>query len=157
MRLCARRSHGARRSACRKACALPRSGTEQATVRMRAMLAQALFISFAVALGCLALLLSRFGRAVLDRPNERSLHQHPVPRTGGVAVVIGAAAAMAIGAQELWLPFGLAGALAAVSFIDDLRSLPTSLRLACHLAAAGLICWYLLSPMHPLALAVLVL
>ena len=76
------------------------------------MLEQALFISFAVALGCLALLLSRFGRAVLDRPNERSLHQHPVPRTGGVAVAAGAALAVAIGARELWLPFSLAAALA---------------------------------------------
>jgi UDP-N-acetylmuramyl pentapeptide phosphotransferase/UDP-N-acetylglucosamine-1-phosphate transferase len=123
---------------------------------MRAMLAQAVVVSFVVSLAFLALLMSRFARAALDRPNERSLHQHPVPRTGGLALAAGAGAAVALCAPQLWLPFLLAAALAAVSFIDDLRSLPSSLRFACHFAAAAFLCWYLLSPMHPVALAALV-
>ena len=122
---------------------------------MRAMLAQAVVLSFVTSLACLLLLLRRFGQSALDTPNERSLHQRPVPRTGGIAVLAGAATAFALGVQELWLPFGLALLLAALSFVDDLRGLPAALRLAAHFAAAGALVWYLLSPMSLLALAVL--
>lgn len=91
----------------------------------------------------------------LDRPNERSLHERPVPRTGGIAVVIGALTSLAFGANALWLPITLALALAAVSFVDDLRGLPTAARLAAHLGAAAVFVWYVLSPMHLVALAAL--
>jgi UDP-N-acetylmuramyl pentapeptide phosphotransferase/UDP-N-acetylglucosamine-1-phosphate transferase len=122
---------------------------------MRAMLAQAVVLSFAVSLACLMLLLWRFGRAALDRPNERSLHTQPVPRTGGIAILAGAATSLALGTAELWLPLALAFALAAVSFADDLAGLPTAARLAAHAAAAGALVWYVLSPMNPAALLVL--
>jgi hypothetical protein len=35
------------------------------------------------------LLLSRFAQFALDEPNARSLHEKPVPRTGGIAVLAG--------------------------------------------------------------------
>jgi UDP-N-acetylmuramyl pentapeptide phosphotransferase/UDP-N-acetylglucosamine-1-phosphate transferase len=124
---------------------------------MHAMLAQTVVVAFVVSLAAAALLLSRFGRAALDRPNERSLHRRPVPRTGGVAMIAGAGCAIALNAGELWPAMLPALVLAAVSFVDDLRSLPAALRLACHFAAAGFVCWYLLSPMHPAELALLVL
>src|SRR5690349_20324710 len=116
---------------------------------MPPMLAGLAVISFVVAWALIRVLLSRFGRFMLDRPNERSLHERPVPRSGGVAVLAGAAVSLALGAAELWLPLSLALSLAVPSFIDDLRGMPSALRLAIHLAAAGMLVWYLLSPMHP--------
>jgi phospho-N-acetylmuramoyl-pentapeptide-transferase len=112
-------------------------------------------LSFAVTLVGLRLLLTKFGRFALDRPNERSLHEQPVPRTGGIALLAGALTSAAFGVSALWLPIGLAVALAVVSFMDDLRSLPTAMRLAAHLVAAGVLVWYFLSPMHPLELLIL--
>ena len=104
-------------------------------------------VSFAVALVVVQLLLSRYGRFALDRPNERSLHERPVPRTGGIAVLAGGATALAFGASVLWVPLLLALCLAAISLVDDLRSLPVGARLAAHLLAAGVLVWYVLSPM----------
>ena len=114
-------------------------------------------LSFAVAFGAIRVLLARFGRLALDQPNERSLHERPVPRTGGIALLLGSSAALGLGAAELWLPFAIAFGLAACSFLDDLRGMPTAARLFAHFAAAGGFAWVLLSPMHPAALAALVL
>jgi UDP-N-acetylmuramyl pentapeptide phosphotransferase/UDP-N-acetylglucosamine-1-phosphate transferase len=114
-------------------------------------------LSFAVAAALAWLLATRLARFALDQPNERSLHARPVPRTGGLAVLAGITAATAAFATGLWLPLGLALALAAISLADDLRPLPTGLRLAAHLGAAGFLAWFLLSPMHPLELALIAL
>jgi len=121
------------------------------------MLAAVAVLSFVVAYAAARVLLTRFGRFALDRPNERSLHQSPVPRTGGIAVLAGAAVALAFGAAEIWLPLVLALALAVVSFLDDLRGMPSAVRLAAHVGAAALLVWYLLSPMHPVEMVVLIL
>jgi UDP-GlcNAc:undecaprenyl-phosphate/decaprenyl-phosphate GlcNAc-1-phosphate transferase len=81
------------------------------------------------------LLFPRIARALLDHPNERSLHARPVPRTGGIALAAGlAAAAAAAGRLPAWLVIALA--LAAFSFVDDLRGLPWGVRLAGHFGAA---------------------
>src|SRR5205807_1033022 len=61
---------------------------------------------------------------------------------------LGWRAAHAFGAAELWLPLGLALLLAIVSFADDVKGLPVAARLAAHLAAAGVLVWYLLSPIY---------
>jgi UDP-N-acetylmuramyl pentapeptide phosphotransferase/UDP-N-acetylglucosamine-1-phosphate transferase len=114
-------------------------------------------LAFAVAAALAWLLATRFARFALDQPNARSLHERPVPRTGGVAVLAGIAAATLAFSSGLWLPLGLALALAVVSLIDDLRALPTAIRLAAHLAAAGFLAWFILSPMHPLELALIAL
>jgi UDP-GlcNAc:undecaprenyl-phosphate/decaprenyl-phosphate GlcNAc-1-phosphate transferase len=121
------------------------------------MLGGLAFASFAVTVAGLWLLLGRLRTLALDRPNERSLHERPVPRTGGIALLAGALVSVAFGASELWLALGLAIGLGALSFLDDVRSLATPVRLAAHLAAAGVLAWYVLSPMHPLELAVLAL
>lgn len=88
-----------------------------------------------------------------DVPNERSLHTNVVPRIGGAGMLIGLAGA------SLWLPtmhnlLGIATigylVLFAVSFADDVRSMPIAARLATHsvVAAAWSICvggpWWVL-------------
>jgi UDP-N-acetylmuramyl pentapeptide phosphotransferase/UDP-N-acetylglucosamine-1-phosphate transferase len=60
-------------------------------------------LSFLAAFLLVRLLLSRFARFGLDQPNARSLHEAPVPRTGGIAVLSGAALALAFGAGPVWL------------------------------------------------------
>lgn len=94
--------------------------------------------AFLVALACLQGLLRALPRFALDTPNERSLHRAPVPRTGGIAVLLGAASAFAIGGGAHWLPAVLALALAMVSFVDDLAGVSSGLRLASHLCAAAI-------------------
>src|SRR5687768_1028598 len=121
------------------------------------MLAGTAGLSFVVAFVAVRVLLSRFGRFALDQPNERSLHERPVPRTGGIAVLLGATVSLAFGAAGLWLPMVLALVLAAVSFFDDIRGLPTAVRLALHVGAAAFLVWHVLSPMLAIEMVVLVL
>jgi UDP-GlcNAc:undecaprenyl-phosphate/decaprenyl-phosphate GlcNAc-1-phosphate transferase len=121
------------------------------------MLAGVAVLSFVVAFVAVRVLLSRFGRFALDQPNERSLHERPVPRTGGIAVLLGAASSLAFGAAGLWLPMALALVLAVISFFDDLRGLPTPVRLAAHVGAATFLVWHALSPMLAVEMLVLIL
>jgi UDP-GlcNAc:undecaprenyl-phosphate/decaprenyl-phosphate GlcNAc-1-phosphate transferase len=114
-------------------------------------------VSLFVAAVVARLLVTRFARVALDQPNARSLHERPVPRTGGLAVLAGIGASTAAFGLGLWLPLGLALALAVVSLVDDLRGMPTLLRLGAHLAAAAFLAWFVLSPMNPIALALIVL
>lgn len=104
----------------------------------------------------LAVLL-RFRRVPLDVPNERSLHSRPVPRVGGIGIAAGMAAAIAAGVVRPSLVLLLALVLGALSFLDDLKPLPTGMRLAAHLAAAAALVWYTFGPMDPLGLGLLVL
>jgi UDP-N-acetylmuramyl pentapeptide phosphotransferase/UDP-N-acetylglucosamine-1-phosphate transferase len=95
-------------------------------------------LGFAIALVFLLILLSPPVRGLaLDRPNERSLHSVPVPRTGGIAIMAGAAGSLAFVAGHGQAILMIGFALAAVSFGDDLFGLPSLLRLAAHLAAAA--------------------
>jgi UDP-N-acetylmuramyl pentapeptide phosphotransferase/UDP-N-acetylglucosamine-1-phosphate transferase len=113
-------------------------------------------VSFVVAFIAIRVLLSRFGHLALDRPNERSLHEKPIPRTAGIAVLLGGALSLAFGAAELWAAFSLAGVLAAVSIADDMRGLPAWSRLLAHALAASVLVWYVLSPMDLVPMAVLI-
>jgi UDP-GlcNAc:undecaprenyl-phosphate GlcNAc-1-phosphate transferase len=76
-------------------------------------------------------------RHLSDHPNERSLHVHPRARVGGLGVMAGALplAAWASGAT-LGAVLACAAALALVSLLDDVRSLPIQVRLTAHLGAA---------------------
>ncbi len=70
----------------------------------------------------------------LDKPNERSLHVLPVPRTGGIAIMSGVGAAALLLQTDLTL-MGPAVALAVVSYADDRHALPVVARLALHVLA----------------------
>jgi FlaA1/EpsC-like NDP-sugar epimerase/UDP-N-acetylmuramyl pentapeptide phosphotransferase/UDP-N-acetylglucosamine-1-phosphate transferase len=83
-------------------------------------------------------------RQIIDLPNERSSHTYPTPRGGGLAIV----AITLIGPWLLWKTVGLGswsgfllytlGALlvANVSWLDDLRSLPNSVKFIAHALGA---------------------
>ena len=125
---------------------------------MRAMLALAPLAAFLVALLVAWLLLTPAGRRVaLDAPNERSLHDKPVPRTGGIAIAAGVAVACALAPPGLAVILGVAAALAAVSFADDVLGLPTLARFAMHLAAATAVVVLELRYTEPVLLVLFVL
>jgi UDP-N-acetylmuramyl pentapeptide phosphotransferase/UDP-N-acetylglucosamine-1-phosphate transferase len=104
-----------------------------------------------VALGVSAVVAEWFrrwaiGRRVLDVPNARSSHATPRPVGGGVGIVLGFLAGLAVwitsgGVFSTRAVGGLVGALviATVSFVDDLRPLPAWLRLGVHLLATALL------------------
>ena len=114
-------------------------------------------LSFIVCFALLFALVRRLGHVGLDQPNDRSLHERPVPRTGGIAVMAGVASAFAFGALQLWVPMALALFLAALSFLDDLYTMHSRWRFAAHLAAAVTLVWFVLSPMYYVEMAVLIL
>ena len=85
------------------------------------------------------MLRSRIG-VPLDRPNERSLHSRPIPRSGGVAIMAGTLAAFVL----LPAPMVLAApvlALACVSLADDWCGLPIAVRFFAHAVAAAAFVW----------------
>ena len=100
----------------------------------------ALAVPFALTVALCALLLrTAWRRRLSDHPNERSLHTHPTPRIGGIAIVLAAMPlALALTTPALDILWMLALGLALVSFADDLRSLPIAVRLAAHFAAAAI-------------------
>ena len=82
---------------------------------------------------------SRLSARIMDHPNPRSLHEAPVPRTGGLGLHAGFL--LAAGTLAPALPFALwvaFGALLLISFLDDARGIPTLPRFAAHLAASSL-------------------
>lgn len=94
-------------------------------------------LAFGFSFVCLYVLLSAPARRLaLDRPNERSMHAIPVPRSGGLAIAAGVAGSLAISGGSSQAPLLIALALSALSFLDDMCGLPTILRLAGHLFAA---------------------
>lgn len=88
---------------------------------------------------------------IIDRPNERSSHSSIVLRGGGVIFAVGAvvwagvmAAAGEMEQLMMDMPF-LVGLLlvAGVSFVDDVRPLPDSVRLVVQFGAMFLMFWSL--------------
>ena len=76
---------------------------------------------------------------IIDKPNERSSHIKPVIRGGGIIFPIAVILYFLLNAMHNpWLALAVL-ASGAVSFIDDIRSQPRSLRFGVHLLATGLI------------------
>ena len=72
---------------------------------------------------------------IIDKPNERSSHKQIVLRGGGIIFLIGAWIWSAFfGFQYPWFLIGVT-LVATVSFIDDIRSLPDSVRLVVQFVA----------------------
>lgn len=95
-------------------------------------------VSFALTWIILTIVIRTWADRVLDHPNERSLHQRPVSRMGGIAVAAGIAASVPFVSQAEWWPLWLAGCfLVGISFLDDIVGLPIIGRLLVHFVAAG--------------------
>ena len=93
---------------------------------------------------------------IIDKPNERSSHSTIVLRGGGIIFMLGLwiwAAFTSAGLLNTGLSFGYPWFLAAVtliagvSFVDDIRSLPDSLRLVAQFVAMGLM-FYQMDMLH---------
>ena len=99
-------------------------------------------------------LLPNLRRGLLDQPNARSSHILPTPRGGGLAFVLVASAASAIGwfGAAFFAQSGLPGSqlavaalpllalpLSVVGFLDDRHNLPAGLRYGVQLATALLL------------------
>lgn len=75
---------------------------------------------------------------IIDKPNERSSHSSIVLRGGGIIFLIGAWVwSEFFGFPYPWFLAGLT-LIAGVSFVDDIRSLPDSVRLMAQFASAAL-------------------
>jgi UDP-N-acetylmuramyl pentapeptide phosphotransferase/UDP-N-acetylglucosamine-1-phosphate transferase len=95
-------------------------------------------VSFALTWMVLTIVTRIWSDRILDHPNERSLHQRPVPRVGGVGVASGIAVSVPLISQWEWWPLWLAALiLAGVSFLDDVIGLPIVGRLLVHFVVAG--------------------
>ena len=76
---------------------------------------------------------------IIDKPNERSSHTRIVLRGGGIIFTIGLWIWSAFyGFQSPWL-LAAATLAAGISFVDDIHSLPDSIRLVAQFAAMGLL------------------
>ncbi len=88
---------------------------------------------------------------IIDKPNERSSHSSIVLRGGGIIFLIGLWVwYLGLMVQGEWFMVGnhwalMAGVtlIAGVSFVDDIHSLPDSLRLVVQFAAMALMFWQL--------------
>ena len=82
----------------------------------------------------------RFRRSLpMDVPNQRSLHDTPIPRSGGVGILCGITGGWLLAWPAPLMPLlGLALGLGALSLLDDFCGLPAALRLGAQIAAAAL-------------------
>jgi len=102
--------------------------------------ALACLLAAALATAAIAALLRYARHLPVALPNDRSLHAHPIPRVGGLALWAGFLtialwlAPALPGGTVGWLPSWLA--LLVVSLVDDVRGAKVTLRLAVHVAAA---------------------
>ncbi len=98
-------------------------------------------VAVAVAALSLALLFRHACRLPRALPNERTLHETPVCRVGGLSIAAGFVVALLVsgaglpGGAPAWA--GLT-AIAVVSLVDDWRGVPPPVRLVIHGAAAAL-------------------
>lgn len=84
---------------------------------------------------------------IIDKPNQRSSHSTIVLRGGGIIFLIGAWVWSAFfGFEYPWFLAGLT-LVSGVSFVDDIRSLPDSVRLVAQFAAAAM-AFYQLDILH---------
>lgn len=82
----------------------------------------------------------RLADLVLDVPNDRSLHERPTPRTGGLGLMAAAALALALLGTQPRAIVVPAILLAGLFFIDDVRGLSVVTRFAAQFFAA---IWFL--------------
>ncbi len=83
------------------------------------------------------ILRGKLSQGALDIPNERSLHQKPIPRVGGVALMSGLLSGWGLMSHVLkwWIVLPLL-AVFFISLLDDIYHLTVRTRLSIHVGAA---------------------
>lgn len=80
---------------------------------------------------------------IIDKPNERSSHKTIVLRGGGIIFLFGVWFwSLFFGFQYPWM-LAAVTIVAGISFIDDIHSLPDSVRLMAQFVSMGLLIWQL--------------
>jgi len=104
------------------------------------------------------LLFSKVGKSIQDVPNDRSLHDSPTPRIGGVGLIAGVLTAWAVMFTSLawWVVIPML-ALFVISLIDDMNGLPVRQRFLAHVLAAAILVGGSGLATHNILLALLVL
>lgn len=98
-----------------------------------------------------------FGRALgfMDAPQGRKIHSTPIPRSGGLALILSFLAALGaawltedpqirklLGDRQTWAVLGGGLFIFCVGFVDDRRPLPAKVKLLAQIAAASLCFFY---------------
>lgn len=86
-------------------------------------------------------------RNILDIPNVRSSHKNPIPRTGGVGILIGVVVGMWAGFTlcsgrldiPVWVLMGALFLGALMGMIDDMFHMPTAIRLPLYLSVSAIV------------------
>jgi len=121
------------------------SASATLTPALAAALAGLAYAAAAVVTCALTPLARRFAvrSGAMDQPNERKIHKHPLPTSGGIAIIAGfLVAAWAAGAVHHMRPqaflaiIGGGLCVALVGFIDDRRDLPAKLKLLLQIISA---------------------
>ena len=82
---------------------------------------------------------------IIDKPNERSSHSTIVLRGGGIIFLLGVWIWSLFFGFQYPLMLAAVTLAAGISFVDDIHSLPDSVRLVVQFSAMGLMIWQLLS------------
>ncbi|HRI79319.1 MAG TPA: hypothetical protein PLR06_07270 [Cyclobacteriaceae bacterium] len=81
----------------------------------------------------------KFG--IVDRPNERTLHEWPTVRGGGIVFYFGfIIAVILVGGMSLWLVAGVT-LVFITGFLDDIYDMPSVARLLVQIVAFGFMFW----------------
>ena len=81
---------------------------------------------------------------IMDNPGHRSSHSTPVPRIGGLAIMVGtflALMCMFRPSLAFLVGAGVGALVTIISFIDDVRPLPSALRFGVQVTVAALAIW----------------
>ena len=105
-----------------------------------------LIVFLASWLGTGAILLLAHRRSMLALPNERSSHSAPTPFGGGIVIVLALvamwhfiSAGITDDSHRIGYVIAATGGIAVLSFADDIRNLPASVRLIAQIAAIAFI------------------
>lgn len=114
--------------------------TQKGMRPMNFSLPLAMWFVAAIPLTALLLIITlrlRLGRFVLDHPGARSLHNSPIPRIGGMAIMAALILLALVYQPQMWITIAPSLAvLIIISFIDDRRGLPVLVRLCSQLIAS---------------------
>lgn len=128
------------------------------------MMITSLLVGTAILSWFMTMLLVRRPLPILDHPNHRSLHDRPIPRTGGLAIAVALFIAVLLAIVLGFFDAGLIAPfiaswllLLAVSFIDDIRHVPAAWRILCHFLAITLFVFAVGAPAGMIVTVILVM